>query len=200
MLEKEQFPEKGVATLHLPKLGFPFPPQFSDSVLLFQSYMWHRFAPSSRLPRTLLFVVRRPRMPGSPQKYRIIANEAEVGSLLRARAEESGFLYKECFLEDLNIEEQIKLFADVGVLVAQNGSGMANILWMRPGGHVIELGPYSPGGGKLCTFQSMCDVLRLQWRVCAAPGPLYGKLLIPLPELKAVMDSCDCLVSTSLRS
>ncbi len=40
--------------------------------------------------------------------------------------------------------EQLEIFANTRVLVGQHGAGLANMVWMPPGGHVIEILPPVP--------------------------------------------------------
>ena len=67
---------------------------------------------------------------------RIISNEDEVLRVL----ERVGF--ERVFLEDLCFGDQVDLFNHAEVVVSPHGSGLANLVFCRPGAHVIEL--FSP--------------------------------------------------------
>jgi capsular polysaccharide biosynthesis protein len=64
---------------------------------------------------------------------RKVLNEAEVIAYLR----EQGFAVVQ--LEDYSFCEQVSIMAQVRCLVSIHGAGLANMLFMQPGGRVLEL-------------------------------------------------------------
>lgn len=68
-------------------------------------------------------------------RRRRIVNEAE---LMRALSR-SGF--EEVASGELTFAEQLRLFSETATLVAPHGAGLANMVFMRPGGSVLELQP-----------------------------------------------------------
>jgi len=71
-------------------------------------------------------------MRGAGRDRRLI-NEDEVVSLL------SGYGFEAVLAEDLTVTQQIRLFAGVKNLVAVHGAGLANMIYMPPGGLVVAL-------------------------------------------------------------
>lgn len=68
-------------------------------------------------------------------KLRRISNEAELMPWL----ESEGF--KIVCLETLSFEEQIQLFQSAKMILAPHGAGLTNMIFMPPGGTIIELFP-----------------------------------------------------------
>lgn len=66
---------------------------------------------------------------------RFITNEPEVKSAL----ESAGFVT--VFLEDLSFEDQVSLFAQAEIVVGSHGSGLANLVFCRPGTKIVEIFP-----------------------------------------------------------
>ena len=44
-------------------------------------------------------------------------------------------------LEQVLLRDQVELFARAKVLVAQHGAALANMIWMKPGGRIVEIMP-----------------------------------------------------------
>lgn len=68
-------------------------------------------------------------------KRRTIINEPEISSFL------TGLGFEMCVLEQLSFLEQVRLFQEAGVVVSPHGSGLANLVFCRPGTKVVELFP-----------------------------------------------------------
>jgi capsular polysaccharide biosynthesis protein len=64
---------------------------------------------------------------------RHLVNEAEVQALL----EGNGFTT--IHFEDHALDEQIRIMAGARVVVSQHGAGLANTIFMKPGGTVVEI-------------------------------------------------------------
>lgn len=69
---------------------------------------------------------------GGARKRRIL-NEEEVVEILR------GFAFEIVRAEDCPFERQVKVAARARHLVSNHGAGLTNMLFMRPGGSVLEL-------------------------------------------------------------
>lgn len=65
--------------------------------------------------------------------YRRIINEDDLFKIF----EEKGFVRYN--LEDLSLPEQIVLFKNADIIVAAHGAGLLNLLFAKPGTHVIEI-------------------------------------------------------------
>ena len=66
---------------------------------------------------------------------RAIANEAELIALLSARGFETHAM------EDYSLQQQATLVHQADVILATHGAGLANLIFARPGTHVIEIVP-----------------------------------------------------------
>jgi hypothetical protein len=64
-------------------------------------------------------------------------------------------------LEDLDLFEQIHLFARAWRVVAQHGAGLANLIWMRKGATVVEIFPDTPESKVQDYFGPLAKVLGL---------------------------------------
>ncbi|MBC8050757.1 MAG: glycosyltransferase family 61 protein [Chitinophagales bacterium] len=72
-------------------------------------------------------------------KLRRVANEAELGPMLKAHGFES------IILKGMPIADQVRLFIEAEGVVAPHGAGLAHIAWMRPGAKVTEFFPAATG-------------------------------------------------------
>ncbi|MEX2454605.1 MAG: glycosyltransferase family 61 protein [Rhodospirillaceae bacterium] len=66
-------------------------------------------------------------------KGRRLVNEEDIWPMLR----NAGF--ERTFMEDLTLEEQVRLMQETAILLAPHGAGLTNMMFCRPGTHVIEL-------------------------------------------------------------
>ncbi len=77
--------------------------------------------------QTCIYVTRR------KARGRCVSNEAELESVLAAR----GFAV--VAFEDVSFPEQVSLLSSAKVLVSVHGAGLSNMMFMPPGGVVVEL-------------------------------------------------------------
>ena len=83
------------------------------------------------------------------------------GELKEALSNKYGDSFINVRLEDMPFEEQIALFKNAKLVVAQHGAGMCNIAWMvNKGATVLELPPV-----RFQTFANMCSAKQLDYRV-----------------------------------
>jgi hypothetical protein len=75
---------------------------------------------------------------GGGTRRRSIPNHEELSLALQSKVRPP-FEFQNVQLERLSFETQVKLFAEAAVVIGQHGAGLANCLWMSPGGTVIEL-------------------------------------------------------------
>ena len=64
---------------------------------------------------------------------RRIANEAQVADLMNRHG------FERVFLEDLSLQEQVRLVGSASMLAGNHGAGLANMAWMLPGTTVLKL-------------------------------------------------------------
>jgi capsular polysaccharide biosynthesis protein len=90
-------------------------------------------------------------------KRRIVNEPALVSALARR-----GFV--EVRTEDLSFAQELELFAATEVLISAHGAGLANQVFMPPGGRVIEIQPPSPGNAAAVVY----------WALASTVGHGYG--------------------------
>jgi len=54
-------------------------------------------------------------------------------------------------MSEFSMAEQLALFSQVQLLFGFHGAALANLLWMRPGAHVVEL--MARKDGNMCYFR-----------------------------------------------
>ena len=70
-------------------------------------------------------------------------------------------------LEEATLRAQVALFAATATLVAQHGAALVNMVWMAPGGLVVEILP------------EMGSARRIFPMLAAAWGPRYPRVGAP---------------------
>ena len=181
-----------VAVMHLNGIGAGFVNIESLAVELhdFRSFGFERLLGTSSPPQpsSLVLIVRRAvngsGSMGHGAARRFLANEDEVAEAAEAAAAKAGLAFVRTSLEDIPLAEQVGVFASARVLVAQHGSGLANVVWMQEGSTVIELG----APAKSNCFESLSKVSAGTWLQCDFPGPWTGPLTVTIPELQARLD------------
>jgi capsular polysaccharide biosynthesis protein len=85
-----------------------------------------------------------------PYDQRSMTNETELMRALDARG------FTTVFPGRLSIGQQVQLFSSAGCVVGAHGSGLANVAYMEPGAHVVEISPHVANGpmwiGRLCAM------------------------------------------------
>ena len=74
---------------------------------------------------------------GSANLRRSVPNMAEIA----ARLDLSGYQAEMVELEESTLRDQVLLFAAARTVIAQHGAALANIVWMAPGGLIVEILP-----------------------------------------------------------
>jgi capsular polysaccharide biosynthesis protein len=133
---------------------------FNDEVIggvrdvLVTAYGAHDQSPSGRL-----YISR------SGARRRRLSNEPEVIDVLRA------FGFRILQAETCAFEDQVRVASSARFLVASHGAGLTNMLFMRPGRHVLEL-RHQDDRLSNCYF-TMASALGLHYsyQTCASPDP-----------------------------
>lgn len=115
---------------------------------------------------------------------RHLVDEEEIWPLLS----QAGF--ERAFMEELSFEEQIRMMSETQVLLAPHGAGLTNIIFCRPGAHVVEIADL---GYPNPNFYALASAMDLHyWLV---PGqavgdghPLDVDLRVGVPAVRAVLD------------
>ena len=96
---------------------------------------------------------------------RKLSNEGDVLGVLRH------FGFRVLHPESCSFDEQVRATSRSRYLVSNHGAGLANMLFMRPGGHVLEL-RHRTDRVNNCYF-TMASALGLNYsyQTCTSPGP-----------------------------
>jgi capsular polysaccharide biosynthesis protein len=124
-------------------------------------------------------------------KWRNLINQDEVRSLLER------YDFKAVSLESLSVSDQIALFRNVRNLVSVHGAGMANMIYMEPGGSVVDL---INEHHRDASFYNLADVCGHRQVVlqCATEGSIHRKAAIydmsaDLEKLRHYLELCMVL-------
>ena len=92
---------------------------------------------------------------------RFILNYREV---LRM-AESMGFEVFDLVLEEMRLEEQVRIIRECSVLAGVHGSGLGNVVYMHPGAVLIQIAPYKVcGASHFVPMASNAGVNYLEWQ------------------------------------
>lgn len=72
------------------------------------------------------------------------------------------FDVKRVYLETLPFTEQIELFFQTSIVVAQHGAALNGLVWARPGATIIEIMPAGKIDNNLTAFANIADALSLR--------------------------------------
>jgi capsular polysaccharide biosynthesis protein len=117
----------------------------------------------------------------SAASRRRVANEADVLEVLHR------FGFRILHTESCPFEEQVRAAFGARYLVSSHGAGLTNMLFMRPGSHVLEL-RHQGDGVSPCYF-TMASALGLpySYQTCASPEPAEpphtANLRVDIPKL-----------------
>jgi hypothetical protein len=109
---------------------------------------------------------------GAGASRRTISNHAELVAALTAHFPSC----RNVQLENMPLARQIALFRAADIVVAQHGAALSNVVWMRPGRAVVEIGRW----GRLDHFGKLSTAFRVRHRrapQARARGP------VPVPDI-----------------
>jgi hypothetical protein len=72
------------------------------------------------------------------QNIKYIENHSELKESLEKETSGSDYEFQNIFCENLSFKEQVELFHNTSVFIAQHGAALINLIWMEPGSKVIE--------------------------------------------------------------
>ena len=96
-------------------------------------------------------------------------------------------------LENMEMAEQIRLFASAKLVIAQHGAGLSNIVACAPGTHVVEIGPvdlpcYLHLAEGLQQVRTQADCEEFCDEIKAVVTELYPASAAPVPTLAQQVD------------
>ncbi len=134
----------------------------------FREYVRKRFDVPEKVPSRVVLVERRPSaeyylsddctFAKSGSDRRSIVNHEELASGLKARIPELEVVQ----LEDMDFADQVRMFCDTKLMIAQHGGALANMVWMDTGSKLLEL--RSPDRRE-CSIRlaKMCGLFRAEF-------------------------------------
>lgn len=131
------FPQSSNALIHSPVVS-ECPPRFgtTDPALLRDvrdAISAHYRLKATKEPHRIVYVSR------ARARGRRVRNEAQLTAMLQSLGAEV------VHFEDLDFAAQVRLMGETRLLVSIHGAGLTNMMWMPPGGRVIELLPVRNG-------------------------------------------------------
>lgn len=139
--------------------------------------------PSNRNAPTHIYLSRRRHSRNGAD--RLVANEVLIENAFKRRG------FSVIFPETLEFAEQLSIYSSVECLAGISGSSLHNSVFMRPGGHVIELGD-PRYGGKANPNQLLCNHLSgVRTVFIPFSGLKYGARMTMLFSVKAIERRLD---------
>lgn len=118
---------------------------------------------------------------------RRLANEADLWSRLAPRG------FERVFMEELSFAEQVRMMQECRILLAPHGAGLTNMIFCRPGGHVIEMAdPDFPNPN----FYALASALGLGYwllheEASDEPNPLDRDLTVDIDAVDNVLERLE---------
>jgi capsular polysaccharide biosynthesis protein len=136
------------------------PGHFNDAVIRsIRQVLVTAYGRGGEAPTDRLYISR------SQARRRRVSNEADVLDVLK------GFGFRVFHPESCPFEEQVRVASGSRYLVSSHGAGLTNMLFMRPGSHVLELRHQSDRlSNCYFTMASALD-LHYSYQTCASPDP-----------------------------
>ncbi len=116
----------------------------------------------------------------SAGQRRSIRNHGEL--VARMAADYPGF--RSIRLETASLAEQVAWFGLTDILVAQHGAALANIIWMRPNAHVVEIDPDTPSNVNTL-FRRLAEACEVSYACLRQAAGMFGPVAVE--ELAALV-------------
>jgi len=123
-------------------------------------------------------------------RRRRIVNEPDLVDALERRG------FDTVQSERLAFDEQLELFSETSVLVSAHGAGLANQVFMPPGGTVVEIQPPSPGYTPAVLYWSLASTVGHRYAIFVARSA--GTRPPPNADLDIDVDAFTALVDRAL--
>lgn len=72
------------------------------------------------------------------------------------------FNYQIVYTEDMNFDQQAKLFSQTEHLISLHGAGLTNLMFMPSGSHVLEIRNQDISKQPLCYFE-LSNIFEIHW-------------------------------------
>ena len=117
-----------------------------QSAETFRSYLYRRFHCSKGNPKTIMLIERAWGEPDRGAARRAIINHNELKTSLETYCAQHRVIFRNIKLESMTFQEQFELFSRSGIVIGQNGAGLANAMWLTP--HESSLIELAEAGGR----------------------------------------------------
>jgi hypothetical protein len=171
-IKKLEYPEIIISTL---SFG-PYKP------ILFKNIVSHvsNTLTITESPYRVILIERGRSKPGSGAHRRFLPNHRTLESKL---SDFFGPIFKNVVLEGLTIDEQVSLFLNAEIVMAQHGAGLCNIVWMnKPQSLIIEFPPY-----EVNTFRNMCKAK--EFKYARSPANIHSVINICKKRMKHITNT-----------
>ena len=162
-------------------IGFPF--QYLND---FHEYLLKQTGLTAKDKNKFILVRRKHTDDDRGGGRRNITNHDEVAEAMEGEASRVGMEFVDAMLEDMSFAEQVDLFHNAAVLVAQHGAALCNIMFMRPTGVIVEL---HKNRKEEYRYRQLCDFFNIGRHsniVCpldAKSCSSQGNIIVPVERL-----------------
>lgn len=176
--------ERGIFAKKMFAIEVPHVGRFNEPLLkkLRQSILQSFSLISSILPFRKIYISRK------KARRRKISNEDELWQCLQM------YGFEQYELEALSWKDQVRIFSEASIVVANHGAGLTNIMFMNKGTHVIELKSYN--NNYWCYF-SLARVFDLHYSYLLCKGNIEdhrnADIKVDLPAINTLLTNIDSI-------
>lgn len=114
-----------------------------------------------------------------------VLNESELEDILIPR----GFI--KVFTEDLTFDEQVQLLNNASIVISSHGSGLANVIFMQPGTHMINLACMEHQDYFCLPLACSANInySHIKFSGTSRSNPAYNDINVDVSVIREVLDS-----------